>query len=380
MHMVAASKVPMLKPVEYELWRMRMEQYIQMVDYSLWEVIDNELKARSTLLMGIPNEHQLKFNFIKDAKSLLQAVEKRSEVLDQTFDRLQKLISQMEIHGESISQEDVNKKFLRSLSPEWNTHTIVWRNKPEIDILSLDDLYNNLKIYEPNKKVQLTLHSRLTLLQVLTLRKLFPPKPDLSGLEEFMNESIVSEPTVKKLIVETSKAKASADKPNVERKNFDHVADEAVNKEMNDSSEKAATTATSFDAERDRGAKNLWGIVLLRLGKKDASKHGRISDIDVNEDITLVSTHDDAEMFDANQDLGGEELVEESSKKAEAEVTKGSSKRAGEELEQENAKKQKIDDEKDTAELKQLVKIIPYKEGVAIDAIPLVFKPSSIID
>ncbi|GJW16718.1 hypothetical protein Tco_0024154 [Tanacetum coccineum] len=167
-HMVAASKVPMLKPSKYELWRMKMEQYIQMVDYSLWEVIENgnappitkliegvetiiapstaeekaqrrlELKARSTLLMGIPNEHQLKFNSIKDAKSLLQAIEKRfggnaatkktqrnllkqqyenftavnSEVLDQTFDRLQKLISQLEIHGESISQEDVIRKSL----------------------------------------------------------------------------------------------------------------------------------------------------------------------------------------------------------------------------------------------------------------------------
>ncbi|GJR49085.1 hypothetical protein Tco_1317188 [Tanacetum coccineum] len=177
-HMVAASKVPMLKPDEYELWMIRMEQYIQMVVYSLWEVIENsnappitkpvegvetiispstakekaqrrlELKARSTLLMGIPNEHQLKFNSIKDDKSSLQAIEKSSEVLDQTFDRLQKLISQLEIHGESISQEDMNQKFLRSLSSEWNTHTIVWRNKPEIDTLSLDDLYNNLKIYE----------------------------------------------------------------------------------------------------------------------------------------------------------------------------------------------------------------------------------------
>ncbi|GJR23605.1 hypothetical protein Tco_0972132 [Tanacetum coccineum] len=76
-HMVTTLKVPMLKPGEYELWRMRMEQYIQMIDYSLWEVIENELKARSTLLMGIPNEHQLKFNSIKDAKSLLQAIEKR---------------------------------------------------------------------------------------------------------------------------------------------------------------------------------------------------------------------------------------------------------------------------------------------------------------
>ncbi|GJZ63766.1 ribonuclease H-like domain-containing protein [Tanacetum coccineum] len=147
-HIVAASKVPMLKPGEYELWRMRMEQFIQMIDNSLWEVIENELKARSTLLMGIPNEHQLKFNS-KDAKSLLQDVEKSSEVLEQTFDRLQKLINQLEIHGESILQEDMNQKFLRSLSPEWNTHTIVWRNKPEIDTLSLDDLYNNLKICEP---------------------------------------------------------------------------------------------------------------------------------------------------------------------------------------------------------------------------------------
>ncbi|GKA03779.1 ribonuclease H-like domain-containing protein, partial [Tanacetum coccineum] len=43
-------------------------------------------------------------------------------------------------------------KFLRSLSPEWNIHTIVLRNKPDLDTLSLDDLYNNLKIYEPEVK------------------------------------------------------------------------------------------------------------------------------------------------------------------------------------------------------------------------------------
>ncbi|GJW21459.1 putative ribonuclease H-like domain-containing protein [Tanacetum coccineum] len=49
-----------------------------------------------------------------------------------------------------------------------------------------------------------------------------PPKPDLSfsGLEEFLNEPLVSEPTVKKHVVETSKAKASAEKPKVVRKNF----------------------------------------------------------------------------------------------------------------------------------------------------------------
>ncbi|GKC02529.1 putative ribonuclease H-like domain-containing protein [Tanacetum coccineum] len=72
----------------------------------------NELKARGTLLMALPNEHQLKFNSYKSAKFLIEAIEKRSslEGLDQIYDRLQKLISQLEIHGETNSQEDLNLK------------------------------------------------------------------------------------------------------------------------------------------------------------------------------------------------------------------------------------------------------------------------------
>nr|GEX32463.1 hypothetical protein [Tanacetum cinerariifolium] len=70
------------------------------------------------------------------------------------------------------------------------------------------------------KKVQLTLHSWLTLLQVLTLRKIYASKPNLSRLEDFVNEPIVSEPIVKKHVVKTSEAKASTDKPKVVSKNF----------------------------------------------------------------------------------------------------------------------------------------------------------------
>nr|GEU86097.1 hypothetical protein [Tanacetum cinerariifolium] len=105
----------------------------------------NELKARGTLLVALPDKHQLKFKIHKDAKSLMEAIEKRfgrnketkkvqktllkqqyenitgssSEGLDQIHDRLQKLISQLQILGESLSQEDINLKFLRSLP----THT-----------------------------------------------------------------------------------------------------------------------------------------------------------------------------------------------------------------------------------------------------------------
>nr|GEW06386.1 ribonuclease H-like domain-containing protein [Tanacetum cinerariifolium] len=114
-----------------------------------------EVKARSTLMMGIPNEHQLNFNSIKDAKQLMEAIEKRfgknaatkktqrnllkqlhenftasnSEMLDQTFDRLQKL----------------------------NTHAVVWRNKADLDTMSLDDLYKNLKSDQAEEGLNYTL-------------------------------------------------------------------------------------------------------------------------------------------------------------------------------------------------------------------------------
>nr|GEX57286.1 hypothetical protein [Tanacetum cinerariifolium] len=108
----------------------------------------NELKARGTLLMALHNEHQLKFNSYKSAKSLMEAIEKSLEGLDQIYNMLQKLISQLEIHEETISQEDLNLKLLRSLPSEWKTHPLIWRNKPDLETPSMDNLYNNLNIYE----------------------------------------------------------------------------------------------------------------------------------------------------------------------------------------------------------------------------------------
>ncbi|GKA79666.1 hypothetical protein Tco_0786262, partial [Tanacetum coccineum] len=42
----------------------------------------------------------------------------------------------------------MNLKLLRILLSEWKTHALIWSNKEEIETISLDDLYNNLKIYE----------------------------------------------------------------------------------------------------------------------------------------------------------------------------------------------------------------------------------------
>ncbi|GKC05436.1 hypothetical protein Tco_0997046 [Tanacetum coccineum] len=160
---------------------MRMEQYLTHTDYALWEVIvngdapavasasaegpippktaeqklarKNELKAKSTLLLAIPDEHLLKFYGIKDAERRSNGNYARPG-LDKTYDRFQKLISQLEIHGEVISQEDANLKLLRSLPSAWNNIALIMRNKANLDELSMDDLYNNLKVYEAEIKTQ----------------------------------------------------------------------------------------------------------------------------------------------------------------------------------------------------------------------------------
>ncbi|GKC65337.1 hypothetical protein Tco_1097935 [Tanacetum coccineum] len=221
------AKLPLLKQGDYEMWKLRIEQYFQVQDYALWEVIEygnsfkpvartttnadgsststipgpvtteekaqkkNDVKARSMLLMALPNEHQLTFSQYKDAKTLFEAIQARfggneatkktqktllkqmyenfsassQESLDSISNRLQKIVSQLAILGENISQEDLNFKFLRSLPSEWSMH-VVWRNKPDLGTISFDDLYNNFNIVEQEVKRSVTSSSNLSLQNV----------------------------------------------------------------------------------------------------------------------------------------------------------------------------------------------------------------------
>nr|GEX52130.1 putative ribonuclease H-like domain-containing protein [Tanacetum cinerariifolium] len=72
------------------------------------------------------------YKVVKALYGLNQAPRACSEGLDQIHGRLQKLVSPLEIHGVSLSQEDVNLKFLRSFPSEWKTHTLIWRNKTDL--------------------------------------------------------------------------------------------------------------------------------------------------------------------------------------------------------------------------------------------------------
>ncbi|GJS96201.1 hypothetical protein Tco_0803169 [Tanacetum coccineum] len=118
-HMVAALKVLMLKPGEFEIWRIRIEQYNQMIDYALWEVIENgNTLPRTQTVEGVVTVTPI--TSAEDKAQRRLKVKARStlmmEMLDQTFDRLQKLVSHVELLNEKISQEDVYEPKVKGMS------------------------------------------------------------------------------------------------------------------------------------------------------------------------------------------------------------------------------------------------------------------------
>nr|GEU47709.1 ribonuclease H-like domain-containing protein [Tanacetum cinerariifolium] len=209
------AKISILDTGKFKQWKFRIQQYLQNERYALWEVIEfgdsyevpkesaatgsasdekkgrtvaittedmqkrkNDVKARTTLLLALPNEHQLRFSKYKMAQELWVAILKTfggneatrktkknllkqqygnfkaegKETLEQIFNRLQAIVSQLEFMDVEIKQDDLNQKLLTSLAPEWLMHTIVWRNRSDLDTMSLDDLYNHLKNSSGNEE------------------------------------------------------------------------------------------------------------------------------------------------------------------------------------------------------------------------------------
>ncbi|GJZ97036.1 hypothetical protein Tco_0669370 [Tanacetum coccineum] len=164
---------------EYDIWAMEMEHYLEYINNDVWKVIQNgnskkristgkdgvvrvlppvsaaeihaiekERKARTILLMAIPKEHLRRFHAIDDAKEIWEAIRTSSEGLEKGYDGFQQLLSQLEAHGAEVSTEDANHKFLRSLPPAWSNLAMTMRTKLDVDTLSIDDLYNNLRVFE----------------------------------------------------------------------------------------------------------------------------------------------------------------------------------------------------------------------------------------
>ncbi|GJR28902.1 hypothetical protein Tco_1105134 [Tanacetum coccineum] len=208
-HTMPTIKLPILKKGEYDIWAMKIKHYLGHTDYPIWEVIqkgngpvsistdtsgqikilppksaeeilarERERKARTTLLIAIPEDHLARFHKMTDAKETWEAIKSRfggnneskkmqkyilkqqfesfsvsnSEGLHKGYDRFQSLLSQLEIHGAGVSTEDSNQKFLRSLPSSWSQVSLIMRTKPGTDTMSFDDLYNNLRVFETDVK------------------------------------------------------------------------------------------------------------------------------------------------------------------------------------------------------------------------------------
>nr|GEY73269.1 ribonuclease H-like domain-containing protein [Tanacetum cinerariifolium] len=139
---------------------------------------ERERKARTTLLMALPEDHFEKLHKMADAKEMWEAIKSKfggndeskklqkyllmqqfegfsvsaSEGLHKGYDRFQTFLSQLEIHGTGVSHDDANQKFLRSLPSLWSQEALIMRTKPGLDTLSFVNLYNNLRVFERDVK------------------------------------------------------------------------------------------------------------------------------------------------------------------------------------------------------------------------------------
>ncbi|GJS06054.1 ribonuclease H-like domain-containing protein [Tanacetum coccineum] len=161
------AKLPLLKQGDYEMWKLRIEQYFQVQDYALWEVIEygnsfkpvartttnadgtststipgpvtteekaqkkNDVKARSMLLMALPNEHQLTFNQYKDAKTLFEAIQARfggNEATKKTQKTLLKQMLELNLQARIVEQE-VKRSVTSSLNS--NSQNVAFVSTPD---------------------------------------------------------------------------------------------------------------------------------------------------------------------------------------------------------------------------------------------------------
>nr|GEW59175.1 hypothetical protein [Tanacetum cinerariifolium] len=96
----------------------------------------------------------------KSGRTVTLTAEDMQKKKNDTFNILQVIIGQLQFMDVEVEQDDLNQKFLTSLALEWLMHTIVWRNRSDLDTMSLDDLYNHLKVYESEVKKKSEPNSR----------------------------------------------------------------------------------------------------------------------------------------------------------------------------------------------------------------------------
>ncbi|GJY30714.1 hypothetical protein Tco_0414209 [Tanacetum coccineum] len=122
----------------------------------------NDVKARSLLLMALPNEHQLTFSQYNDAKTMFAAIETRFGGNEATKKTQKTLLKQQYENFSASSAESLDSIFNRLQK------IVIWMNKAEIETMSIDNLYNNFKIVEQKVKKSVSASSGAQKLAFMT--------------------------------------------------------------------------------------------------------------------------------------------------------------------------------------------------------------------
>ncbi|GJV65044.1 ribonuclease H-like domain-containing protein [Tanacetum coccineum] len=177
---ISNIKLPILKKEEYDIWAIEMEHYLEYINNEVWKVIQNgnskkrittgkdgivkilppisaveilavekERKARNILLMSILKEHKRRFHGMDDAKEIWEAIRTRFGG-NANSNKMQKAVYKQQFEAFSISSSEGLEK--GSLPSAWSHLAMTIRTKSDVDTLSINDLYNNLRVFEQDIK------------------------------------------------------------------------------------------------------------------------------------------------------------------------------------------------------------------------------------
>nr|GEX52405.1 ribonuclease H-like domain-containing protein [Tanacetum cinerariifolium] len=193
-----SAKFPYLKKGEYDIWGNSAKSITTDKDGKLkirppvtaeeHQQVQREEKARTILLFALPDEHMGVFYHMIDARDIWNAIKERfggnaeskkiqksllkqkfkefkifeEEGLDKGYDKMQKILTQMNTLKIKPDPKDVNMKFLSGLPPSWSGIALILKTKGGLEYISFDDLYSKLKVLEINTKGYLSSSSTLS--------------------------------------------------------------------------------------------------------------------------------------------------------------------------------------------------------------------------
>ncbi|GJV71874.1 ribonuclease H-like domain-containing protein [Tanacetum coccineum] len=178
---ISNIKLQILKNEEYDIWAIEMEYYLEYIDNDVWKVFQNgnskkristgkdgvvrvlspvsateihaiekERKARTILVMAIPKDYLRRFHGMNDAKEIWEAIRTRFGG-NANSKKMRKAVLKQQFEAFTISSSKGLEKDMtdsNNYSHTWSNMAMTIRTKPDVDTLSIDDLYNNLRVFE----------------------------------------------------------------------------------------------------------------------------------------------------------------------------------------------------------------------------------------